>query len=41
MLSIPDNYSVESVLALGNTNEEWGRKELPNVDEKRVHRDKF
>ena len=41
LLGIPQKYSVESMLALGKTDEEWGRKDLPDINEKRVHRDNF
>lgn len=40
-LGIPDKYSVESMLALGHTDEEWGTKDAPDVTERRVHRGKF
>ena len=41
MLKIPDHYSVESMLALGNTDEKWGKKKISDVNEKRVHREIF
>lgn len=41
LLGIPQKYSVESMLALGKTDEEWGKKDLPDINEKRVHRDIF
>ena len=35
-LNVSENFDVECMLALGNTDEDWAKKELPNIDDERV-----